>query len=152
MCISESHIFLKLKITNKVELFQFIVDTAYYYNIISDKKLIKELLYHRENQGSTILKNSLAFPHTMNNSIITLTPFIIQLEHPILYYPNQEVSTIFCILAPTTSKFYINLLSLLAEIALNKNLYSLIRNSHQTQNNLVSHEINSYLLNKKLIV
>ncbi|MGL4563257.1 MAG: PTS sugar transporter subunit IIA [Brevinema sp.] len=144
--LKASHIFINMPLKNKQELFHFIATTATETGIAPSKKIIIEGLKKREAQSPTLLTYNIAFPHTRNHDISSLTIYLITLEKPIKYHGQNTAQTIFCILSPDNQEEeYLRLMSKCACITLSKQLLRLIHDFPKNKNKELAHHINQFL-------
>lgn len=103
MEFSQEHIFLNVKVKDKVELFQFIAQYAKEHEIVDEEAQLVTAFVEREKEVSTGLQDSFAIPHAKSDFIKKPAILYLKLQQPIEWetFDEQAVSNVFALLVPS---------------------------------------------------
>ncbi len=120
-----------LEISNKEELFDFIIKELTEKERIENPERILEKMNNKENKIKTFLGSHFAIPHVKSKKVIENTLMFIRLKNSIKWNDeNDRVKYIFVLLIkPNYEDLHIDMLMSLSRNIINKDLSQLIKHS-----------------------
>ncbi len=120
-----------LEISNKEELFDFIIKELTKKERIENPERILEKMNNKENKIKTFLGSHFAIPHVKSKKVIENTLMFIRLKNSIKWNDeNDRVKYIFVLLIkPNYEDLHIDMLMSLSRNIINKDLSQLIKHS-----------------------
>ncbi|MBF0779059.1 PTS sugar transporter subunit IIA [Streptococcus cuniculi] len=133
MEFSQEHIFLNVKATTKIELFNSIANYAQEQGIVAEALQLVDAFVERENEVSTGLQDSFAIPHAKADFIKKPTILFLKLQEPIEWetFDDQAVSNVFALLVPSQFEgmMHLEMISRIATSLLEEDFVTLVKNS-----------------------
>ncbi|MTB64755.1 PTS sugar transporter subunit IIA [Streptococcus sp. zg-86] len=133
MEFNRDNIFINVNVKDKIELFNYIANSAKEEEIIDEASWLVEAFIERENEVSTGLQDSFAIPHAKSNFIKRPAIFFLKLQQPIAWetFDDQAVSNVFALLVPSQFEgtTHLEMISRIATSLLEEDFVNRVKNS-----------------------
>lgn len=133
--LGDNGILVNVSVSTKEEVIDILVDLLYKKGALKDKKLFKQDILRREEQGSTALESGIASPHAKSENVKIPSIAALSLKKPVAFgrTGSEDTDLIFMIAVPENNDEYMPIASRLMTVLLNEEFRNLMKKAETPQ-------------------
>ncbi|ACZ00707.1 PTS sugar transporter subunit IIA [Streptobacillus moniliformis] len=131
----EKVFFENLEVSNKNELFEFIVENLVKLERIEKPQRILQKFHEKESELTTFLGSKFAIPHLKSTKVLENTIVFIRLKNPLIWNEEGDMAKYICavLVKPRYDDLYIDILMSLSRNIIDSNKANILKHSENKE-------------------